>query len=135
MSNRRLLSVPQWNNAGGSINFNANYTEMALLDDSTIDTAITVRVHAPFTAFGQEHVEQANGTAAQPTSKRPTTPAPVTKRKMAIPSGLLHRRLGHRSVAALGAGSEADVWSDSTMSFENDTFCWGCKVVLARQAN
>ena len=140
--NRRLLSVPQWNEAGGSIHFNAHYTELTLIDDSTTDTTITVRVNAPFTSFSQEHVQSAHdAVATTPATVTPatTTQAPVspvkTKRKMAIPSGLLHRRLGHRSVAALGAGSEADVWDDATMTFENDPFCWGCKVVLARQAN
>ncbi len=113
--NRRLLSVPQWNEAGGSISFSANYTEMTLLDDSTVDKTITVRVHAPFTSFGQEHVESAHDTGVTattaPATTTPTSTEVVTtqtpKRKMAIPSALLHRRLGHRSIAALGAGSDA----------------------------
>ena len=51
----------------------------------------------------------------------PTT-ALETITKAPIPSNLLHKRLGHRSISALGAASEADIWKDSKLQIEKKTF-------------
>ena len=52
-----------------------------------------------------------------------------------IPSNLLHKRLGHRSISALGAASEADIWKDSKVQIETEDFCWDCKVAFSRKAH
>ncbi len=55
--------------------------------------------------------------------------------KQAVSSDLLHRRLGHRTIAAIMAGSRNDVWADTTMRWEHDNYCDSCQVVTARLAN
>jgi hypothetical protein len=55
--------------------------------------------------------------------------------KKAVSSDLLHRRLGHRTVNSIMAGSINKVWADATMRWEHDNFCDGCQVVTARLAN
>ena len=64
----------------------------------------------------------------------PTTALSTTS-KTPIPSNLLHRRLGHRSISALGAASEADIWQDSALKLESEDFCWDCKIAFSRKAN
>ena len=55
--------------------------------------------------------------------------------KVAVPSDLLHHRLGHRSIQALGAASEAHLWKNVSVSMSDDTFCWGCEVTFSKKAN
>ena len=55
--------------------------------------------------------------------------------KTAISSSLLHKRMGHRSIQALGIASSSNMWEDTTLNPDNDPFCWGCEITFSRKAN
>ena len=55
--------------------------------------------------------------------------------KVAIPSNLLHRHLGHHSIQALGIASKSDLWADASLTPDEDTFCWGCEITFSKKAN
>ena len=41
--------------------------------------------------------------------------------KTAISSSLLHRRMGHRSIQALGIASSSNMWEDTTLNPDNNS--------------
>ena len=55
--------------------------------------------------------------------------------KVAIPSNLLHRRLGHHSIQALGIASKSELWAYTSLVPDEDTFCWGCEITFSKKAN
>ena len=55
--------------------------------------------------------------------------------KVDIPSDLLHRRLGHHSIQALGLASKSNLWADASLIPSEDTFCWGCETTFSKKAN
>ena len=48
-----------------------------------------------------------------------------------VDSGLLHRRLGHRSIPVLMNASKNQLWKDTRMTLLRDGFCDNCKIVTA----
>jgi hypothetical protein len=56
---------------------------------------------------------------------------PLTK----IPQSLLHRRLGHRSIASLMMADQDVLWEDVQMIPDKDEFCETCQITLSRKAN
>jgi hypothetical protein len=45
-----------------------------------------------------------------------------------IPQSLLHRRLGHRSIASLMMGDQDVLWDDVQMIPDRDEFCETCQI-------
>ena len=52
--------------------------------------------------------------------------------KTAISSNLLH---WHHSIQALGIASTSNMWEDTTLSPDNDSFCWECEITFSRKVN
>ena len=118
---RRLFSVSQWTNSGGVCSFGVDKCTLSYKAPND-NISFSQTIHAPFNLHHD-------------TSFLTPTTALQTQAKTPIPSNLLHRRLGHRSITALGAASEADIWADSTLQLEAEEFCWDCKVAFSRKAN
>ena len=55
--------------------------------------------------------------------------------KVSIPSNLLHQRLGHWSIQALGIASKSELWADASLTPDEDTFCRGCEITFSKKAN
>ena len=55
--------------------------------------------------------------------------------KVDIPSDLLHRHLGHRSIQALEIARKSNLWADASLIPSEDTFCWGCETTFSIKAN
>ena len=133
--NRRLLSVVQWNDAGGEILFLRDHCRVVLHDDQnddvhTVDVDSPFAIDMPFTA-NADVVEQGEA----PTEEQPviTNPEENDARRL-IDTTLLHDRLGHRSVSTLHLASEDKVWDDVRIGKDPDDFCETCKLTSARTA-
>ena len=124
---RRLLSVDQWNAAGGEIWFHPQHTTLCAVDSKSGE-AHSFSVAKPFTLLRnmgglpsassqtqhhgvQEEAHVGIQSAATVAKKRPTS------------SDLLHRCLGHRAVNAMMTGSRNEVWADSTQGVYNPVAC------------
>ena len=55
--------------------------------------------------------------------------------KVDIPSDLLHQRLGHQSIQALGIASKSNLWADASLIPTEDIFCWGCEITFSKKAH
>ena len=55
--------------------------------------------------------------------------------KRQIGCGLMHNRMGHRSVGALMLAQKDDLWGDATLKPEPDAICETCRITLSRKAN
>ena len=117
---RRLFSVTQWTNSGGSLSFHGTTCKIAYQDAKNPATQFSMNLYAPFSP---------NDTAHH--LVRPT----AAFAKVDIPSDLLHRRLGHRSIQALGLASKSNLWADASLIPSEDTFCWGCEITFSKKAN
>ncbi len=123
---RRLLSVDQWNAAGGEIWFHPEHTTLKAVD-SDAGEAHSFSVAKPFallrnidglpSASSQRESSTSRSTAVQQEANASTSMQSdaTTATKQAVSSDLLHRRLGHRTIAAIMAGSRNEVWADTTM--------------------
>ena len=116
---RRLFSVTQWTSSGGELSFNGDICNIAYEDNNVPPTTMRMTLRAPFSPG------DAAGHLVHPVAAHA---------KIATPSGLLHHRLGHRSIQALGAASEADLWEDTSLTLDEDTFCWGCEITFSKKA-
>jgi hypothetical protein len=115
--------------ASGAIHFNSDYTTIKAVDSDTNEQHsfdVTKPFPAPFSPPSSQ--DTAYNTAT------PSTSLAITK-KRAVPSDLLHRRLGHRTVNSIIVGSRNDVWRDTTIRRESDSFCDSCQIVTARKSN
>jgi hypothetical protein len=112
---RRLLSVDQWMAAGGAIHFNADYTTICVVDSDTNKTHsfdLPKPFPAQFSSGSEGNAYHVNTRSTQPLPKR------------AIPSDLLHHRLGHQTISnTIIVGSRNDVWLDTTLRLESDNYC------------
>ena len=116
---RRLFSVTQWTQSGGHLIFNGDLCQLAYTDEHNPKFNFNLSLHAPFSPTNDaRHLV------------RPT----AATAKANIPSNLLHRRLGHRSVSALGLASNSKLWADTSITFDDDTFCWGCEITFSKKA-
>ena len=114
---RRIFSVTQWTNSGGSLSLHGTTCKISYQDVKNPATQFSMKqfsmnLYAPFSP---------NDTAHH--LVRPT----AAFAKVDIPSDLLHRRLGHRSIQALGLASKSNLWADASLIPSEDTFCWGCE--------
>ena len=94
---RRLFSVTQWTQSGGRLSFNGDTCKISCRDHENPKTRFSMQIHAPFSP------EDNASHLVRPTAAHT---------KVAIPSNLLHRRLGHRSIQALGIASKSELWAD-----------------------
>jgi hypothetical protein len=140
---RRLLSVDQWNAAGGEIWFHPDHTTLRAVDSDTGE-AQSFSVAKPFALL--RNFDSLPSATSQTESTRPPRntqqeahasiqSAAAVVKKNAICSDLLHRRLGHRTVSTIMSGSHNEAWADTTMRWEGDDFCDSRKIVTARLAN
>jgi hypothetical protein len=110
----------------GAIHFNLLYTTIWIVDSETEETYL-FDIAKPF---------HGNPNAAPPIDAAyhtQTASAPTQRR--AMPSILMHRRLGHRTINTLIIGSKNEVWADTKLRLESDSFCDSCQIVTARSNN
>ena len=119
---RRLFSVTQWTNSGGSISFKDDNCILSYSDDCTPPNRFSAIIRAPFSPF------EDNNHFLHPIANLGTVDC-----KVPIPSNLLHRRLGHRSIQALGVAKDADLWKDATVKMSEEKFCWDCNITFSRK--
>jgi hypothetical protein len=141
---RRLLSVDQWNAAGGETLFHPEHATLRAVDSDTGE-AHSFSVAKPFTllrnidglpsASSQQDTVNHHPRVQQEAHASSMQSVATVAKKHAMSSDLLHRRLGHRTVAAIMAGSRNDAWADTAMRWEHDNYCNSCQVVTARLAN
>ena len=115
---RRLFSVNQWTKSGGAINFNGETCRMSYKDTSNPNIKFSMNLNAPFSP------KDSANCLVSPTANTA---------KVQIPSNLLHKRLGHRSIQALGVASDNNFWEDAKLTPDYDPFCWGCKLTFSRK--
>ena len=113
---RRLFSVTQWTQCGGSLAFNGDICSLEYSDPSQ-GTSFKMQLDAPFSP-------QADARLIVPTA---------TEAKVTVSSDLLHRRLGHRSIAVLELAHKSNFWQDISMKKDPDSFCWDCEIAFSRK--
>ena len=121
---RRLFSVTQWTNSGGAISFSGDNCTLSYNDDCNPPNHFSATIHAPFSPYEESHH-----------FLYPIANLGTTDQKIPIPSDLLHRRLGHRSIQALGVAKDADLWKDATVKMSEEKFCWDCNITFSRKAS
>jgi hypothetical protein len=139
---RRLLSVDQWNASGGEMWFHPQHTALRAVDSDTGESH-SFSVAKPFTLLrnldglpsASAQTEYNQNYRLQQEAHASIQSASIVSKKRSVSSDLLHRRLGHRTVNAIMAGSRNEVWADTTMRWEHDDFCDSCQVVTARLSN
>ena len=94
--------MSQWNNSGGSLPFHGDTCRI----EPT--TQFSLNLYAPFSSQNDAHH-----------SVHPTE----AYAQVDIPSDLLHRRVGHRSIQALGI----------SLVLNEDTFCRGCETTFLKE--
>ena len=94
-----MFSVPQWTDSGGACLFGVNKCTLSYKGDNE-ETTFSQTIYKPF------HICKDTFFLSPTTALETVTKIPIT-------SNLLNKRLGHRSISALGAASEADIWKDS----------------------
>jgi hypothetical protein len=97
----------------------------SLDDDSDDDDSM------PSLTIGQDSSSDDDSDADDSHTK--TASAPTQRR--AMPSILMHRRLGPRTINTLIIGSKNEVWADTKLRLESDSFCDSCQIVTARSNN
>ena len=132
---RRLLSVDQWNAAGGEIWFHPEHTTLCAVDSESGE-AHSFSVAKPFTLLRNmdglpSASTQTQHRGVQEEAHAGIRSAATVAKKRPISSDLLHRRLGHRTVNAMMTGSRNEVWADTTMRWEHNDFCDSCQAVTA----
>ena len=61
---------------------------------------------------------------------KPKEESPKKDKRTKVASTLLHHRMGHRSIPVLLNASKHEVWQDTRIGFEHDSFCEGCKISI-----
>ena len=65
---------------------------------------------------------------------KPKEEKPKKDKRTKVASTLLHHRMGHRSIPVLLNASKHEVWQDTRIGFEHDSFCEGCKISTSRKS-
>jgi hypothetical protein len=122
---RHLLLVDQWNAAGGETLFHPQHATLRAVNSDTGE-AHSFSVAKPFTllrnvdglpsASSQQDTANHHPRVQQEAHASSMQSVATVAKKHAMSSDLLHRRLGHQTVAAIMAGSCNDVWVDTTKS-------------------
>ena len=81
---------------------------------------IPIQLHAPFSPHSDaQHLVKPTAALAKTT----------------VSSNLLQRRMGHRSIQALGIDSLSNMLEDTVLTPDEDSFCWGREITVSRKAN
>jgi hypothetical protein len=123
---KRLLSVPEWNSCNGQIYHMIDRQRVEIFDDNREICAFIDLPPCPGATEGVEHIH-----AVSQREEMRAKSGPITK----IPQSLLHRRLGHRSIASLMMADQDVLWEDVQMIPDKDEFCETCQITLSRKAN
>ncbi|KAG7362456.1 integrase core domain containing protein [Nitzschia inconspicua] len=122
MLSRRLLSVAEWNQCGGQINFLTDKCRVQILDSNDFPIH-TIDIDPIYAA------DEINNDRVLTVSAPKATP-----KKIRIEQELLHQRLGHRAISTLLLADEDDVWADVKLIADDEKFCETCKITTARRA-
>jgi transposase InsO family protein len=120
---RRLFSVAEWNQCGGTINFMMDRCRIEILDDD--DKVVNTVDVDPIYAEEAVNDQRVHSVAA----------IPDTNKRTLVPQTLLHQRLGHRNTSTLLMAHEDGIWADTAIARDEDYFCETCRITTARKAN
>jgi hypothetical protein len=123
---KRLLSVPEWNSYNGQIYHMIDRQRVEIFDDNREICAFIDLPPCPGATEGVELIHA----VSQRQEMRAGSGTPTK-----IPQSLMHRRLGHRSIASLMMADQDILWADVTMIPDKDEFCETCQITLSRKAN